>query len=112
MKQTYTFEDFETELPVEGENLCDSYYVSLKVVADVSYVPGVIPSSRSPGKPSCATVEILSYEIVAVEGCEKEQVVALNARLHDNPPPSLSELYQMIWDEFIMMQEDGGGFLE
>ena len=105
MKHTFIINYFEIELSVDGESLNDYYDVDLEVVADVDFEPGRIPSLMNPGSPSICTIDILSYKVIkAADG----NAADLDKRLHEDPS-SLDLLYDLVWEEFTLMQEDGDG---
>ena len=104
MKHTFVFSEFEIELPSE-DSFNEYYDVELEVVADVDYDSGSLRSLGGPGSPSSRTIEIVSYKVVTA-GEEAGPLGELNKRLQENPLPSLDGLHELIWEDYLIMQED------
>lgn len=105
MKQVFLIENFEIELPDFDSGLVVYYDVSLVILADVTCRQGVLPTEERPGEPEVRTILIEYYRVVSTDGNSK-MVSRLNEHLHANPLPALAILYDAIWDEFILSQED------
>lgn len=104
-KHTYTFDGFEIELPVEGEDELDYYNIDLEVVADVTCVPGTLPTQYQSATPNIRSITILSYRVTPEAGEARKLAAVLDKRLHEHPEFSLGALHEMVWEEFLMEQE-------
>ena len=104
MKHTFVFSEFEIELPSE-DSFNEYYDVELEVVADIDYDSGSLPSLGGPGSPSSRTIEIVSYKIIAT-GEEAGLLGELNKRLQENPFPSFYGLHELVWEDYLITQED------